>query len=100
MRTRVPSTRQPSRVWSLSSQSDIYFTAAAAESEVLSGGSSKGASAHNSPQTPPGGDAPVFLPSLGEGESRFHCLVQRFLSPFIVKYQHVTTAQGSHYLKP
>nr|KAF6314574.1 GTPase activating Rap/RanGAP domain like 3 [Myotis myotis] len=52
----------------VASRSDIYFTAAAAESQVLSGGSSKGASAHNSPQTPPGGDAPVFPSSLGEGE--------------------------------
>ncbi|KAK1334120.1 hypothetical protein QTO34_005120 [Cnephaeus nilssonii] len=71
--------------------SDIYFTAAAAESEVLSGGSSKGASAHNSPQTPPGGEAPVFPWSLGEGESRFYCLVQRHLSPFIIK-----SAQQKH----
>ncbi|KAK1334134.1 hypothetical protein QTO34_005134 [Cnephaeus nilssonii] len=52
----------------VASRSDIYFTAAAAESEVLSGGSSKGASAHNSPQTPPGGEASVFPWSLGEGE--------------------------------
>lgn len=85
---------------SLASQSDIYFTAATAESQVLSGGSSKGASAHNSPQTPPGGEAPVFPPPLGEGEARCYCLVQRFPSPSIVTYQRVTTAQGSRCVKP
>ncbi|XP_047624395.1 GTPase-activating Rap/Ran-GAP domain-like protein 3 isoform X1 [Phacochoerus africanus] len=52
----------------VASRSDIYFTATASVSEVSSGGSSKGASAHNSPQTPPGRDAPVFPSSLGEGE--------------------------------
>ena len=53
---------------SLSLQSDIYFTATASANEVSSGGSSKGASAHNSPQTPPSRDTPVFPSSLGEGE--------------------------------
>ncbi|VFV41563.1 gtpase activating rap [Lynx pardinus] len=53
-----------------SSTSDIYFTAAAAVNEVSSGGSSKGASAHNSPQTPPGRETPVFPSSLGEGETQ------------------------------
>uniref|UniRef100_A0A8D1SD94 GTPase-activating Rap/Ran-GAP domain-like protein 3 n=2 Tax=Sus scrofa TaxID=9823 RepID=A0A8D1SD94_PIG len=52
----------------VASRSDIYFTATASVNEVSSGGSSKGASAHNSPQTPPGRDAPVFPSSLGEGE--------------------------------
>nr|KAF6484609.1 GTPase activating Rap/RanGAP domain like 3 [Rousettus aegyptiacus] len=52
----------------VASRSDIYFTAATAVNEVSSGGSSKGPSAHNSPQTPPGRDAPVFPSSLGEGE--------------------------------
>ncbi|XP_058528605.1 GTPase-activating Rap/Ran-GAP domain-like protein 3 isoform X2 [Ochotona princeps] len=52
----------------VASRSDIYFTAAAASNEVSSGGSSKGASAHSSPQTPPGRDAPAFPSSLGEGE--------------------------------
>uniref|UniRef100_A0A8D1H0L7 GTPase-activating Rap/Ran-GAP domain-like protein 3 n=1 Tax=Sus scrofa TaxID=9823 RepID=A0A8D1H0L7_PIG len=53
----------------VASRSDIYFTATASVNEVSSGGSSKGASAHNSPQTPPGRDAPVFPSSLGEGLS-------------------------------
>ncbi|XP_048199200.1 GTPase-activating Rap/Ran-GAP domain-like protein 3 isoform X3 [Perognathus longimembris pacificus] len=52
----------------VASRSDIYFTAAAAVPEISSGGSSKGASAHSSPQTPPGRDTPVFPSSLGEGE--------------------------------
>ncbi|XP_054440330.1 GTPase-activating Rap/Ran-GAP domain-like protein 3 isoform X1 [Pteronotus mesoamericanus] len=52
----------------VASRSDIYFTATAAENEVWSGGSSKGASAHSSPQTPPGRDGSVFPSSLGEGE--------------------------------
>ncbi|XP_045419351.1 GTPase-activating Rap/Ran-GAP domain-like protein 3 isoform X2 [Lemur catta] len=52
----------------VASRSDIYFTAAAAMHENSSGGSSKGTSAHNSPQTPPGRDTPVFPSSLGEGE--------------------------------
>ncbi|XP_007528903.2 GTPase-activating Rap/Ran-GAP domain-like protein 3 isoform X1 [Erinaceus europaeus] len=52
----------------VASRSDIYFTATAAVHEVSSGGSSKGTSAHNSPQTPPGRDTPVFPSSLGEGE--------------------------------
>ncbi|KAG8512798.1 LOW QUALITY PROTEIN: GTPase-activating Rap/Ran-GAP domain-like protein 3, partial [Galemys pyrenaicus] len=53
----------------VASRSDIYFTATAAvHDEVSSGGNSKGPSAHNSPQTPPGRDAPVFPSSLGEGE--------------------------------
>ncbi|KAB0406902.1 hypothetical protein E2I00_002032 [Balaenoptera physalus] len=52
----------------VASRSDIYFTATASVNEVSSGGSSKGASAHNSPQTPPGRDTPVFPSSLGEGE--------------------------------
>ncbi|XP_011709712.1 GTPase-activating Rap/Ran-GAP domain-like protein 3 isoform X3 [Macaca nemestrina] len=52
----------------VASRSDIYFTATAAVNEVSSGGSSKGASAGNSPQTPPGRDTPVFPSSLGEGE--------------------------------
>uniref|UniRef100_A0A2I3T6E2 GTPase-activating Rap/Ran-GAP domain-like protein 3 n=1 Tax=Pan troglodytes TaxID=9598 RepID=A0A2I3T6E2_PANTR len=52
----------------VASRSDIYFTATAAVNEVSSGGSSKGASARNSPQTPPGRDTPVFPSSLGEGE--------------------------------
>ncbi|XP_066112248.1 GTPase-activating Rap/Ran-GAP domain-like protein 3 isoform X2 [Saccopteryx bilineata] len=52
----------------VASRSDIYFTAAAAEKEVLSGGSSRAASAHNSPQTPSGRDMPAFPSSLGEGE--------------------------------
>lgn len=52
----------------VASRSDIYFTATASANEVSSGGSSKGASAHNSPQTPPGRDTPVFPSSLGEGE--------------------------------
>ncbi|XP_006918039.1 GTPase-activating Rap/Ran-GAP domain-like protein 3 isoform X1 [Pteropus alecto] len=52
----------------VASRSDIYFTATTAVNEVSSGGSSKGPSAHNSPQTPPGRDAPVFPSSLGEGE--------------------------------
>lgn len=54
---------------SLTFQSDIYFTAAATVPEVSSGGSSKGASAHSSPQTPPGRETPVFPSSLGEGEA-------------------------------
>nr|XP_008509831.1 PREDICTED: GTPase-activating Rap/Ran-GAP domain-like protein 3 isoform X5 [Equus przewalskii] len=49
-------------------RSDIYFTATAAVNEVSSGGGSKGTSAHNSPQTPPGRETPVFPSSLGEGE--------------------------------
>ncbi|XP_059266748.1 GTPase-activating Rap/Ran-GAP domain-like protein 3 isoform X2 [Mustela nigripes] len=53
----------------VASRSDIYFTATTAVNEVSSGGSSKGASAHNSPQTPPGRDTPVFPSSLGEGET-------------------------------
>ncbi|XP_043773054.1 GTPase-activating Rap/Ran-GAP domain-like protein 3 isoform X1 [Cervus elaphus] len=52
----------------VASRSDIYFTATASANEVSSGGSSRGASAHNSPQTPPGRDTPVFPSSLGEGE--------------------------------
>ncbi|XP_037347373.1 GTPase-activating Rap/Ran-GAP domain-like protein 3 isoform X1 [Talpa occidentalis] len=53
----------------VASRSDIYFTAAATvRDEVSSGGNSKGTSAHNSPQTPPGRDTPVFPSSLGEGE--------------------------------
>ncbi|XP_019584162.2 GTPase-activating Rap/Ran-GAP domain-like protein 3 isoform X4 [Rhinolophus sinicus] len=52
----------------VASRSDIYFTATAAVNEASSGGSSKGASAHNSPQTPPGRDTPVLPSSLGEGE--------------------------------
>ncbi|XP_072816239.1 GTPase-activating Rap/Ran-GAP domain-like protein 3 isoform X1 [Vicugna pacos] len=52
----------------VASRSDIYFTATASVNEVSSGGSSKGASAHNSPQTPPGRDTPVFPSSPGEGE--------------------------------
>ncbi|XP_053417852.1 GTPase-activating Rap/Ran-GAP domain-like protein 3 isoform X2 [Nycticebus coucang] len=52
----------------VASRSDIYFTAAAAMHEGSSGGSSKGTSTHNSPQTPPGRDTPVFPSSLGEGE--------------------------------
>uniref|UniRef100_A0A8C5UMW7 GTPase-activating Rap/Ran-GAP domain-like protein 3 n=1 Tax=Microcebus murinus TaxID=30608 RepID=A0A8C5UMW7_MICMU len=40
----------------------------AAVHENSSGGSSKGTSARNSPQTPPGRDTPVFPSSLGEGE--------------------------------
>uniref|UniRef100_A0A2K6P702 GTPase-activating Rap/Ran-GAP domain-like protein 3 n=1 Tax=Rhinopithecus roxellana TaxID=61622 RepID=A0A2K6P702_RHIRO len=52
----------------VASRSDIYFTATAAVNEVSSGGSSKGASAGNSPQTPTGRDTPVFPSSLGEGE--------------------------------
>ncbi|XP_048668965.1 GTPase-activating Rap/Ran-GAP domain-like protein 3 isoform X8 [Marmota marmota marmota] len=53
----------------VASRSDIYFTAAATVPEVSSEGSSKGASAHSSPQTPPGRDTPVFPSSLGEGLS-------------------------------
>ncbi|XP_072604631.1 GTPase-activating Rap/Ran-GAP domain-like protein 3 isoform X2 [Vulpes vulpes] len=53
----------------VASRSDIYFTATTAVNEISSGGSSKGASAHNSPQTPPGRDTPVFPSSLGEGET-------------------------------
>ncbi|XP_047379774.1 GTPase-activating Rap/Ran-GAP domain-like protein 3 isoform X5 [Sciurus carolinensis] len=53
----------------VASRSDIYFTAAATVPEVSSGGSSKGASAHSSPQTPPGRETPVFPSSLGEGLS-------------------------------
>ncbi|XP_040081090.1 GTPase-activating Rap/Ran-GAP domain-like protein 3 isoform X2 [Oryx dammah] len=52
----------------VASRSDIYFAATASANEVSSGGSSKGASAHSSPQTPPGRDTPVFPSSLGEGE--------------------------------
>ncbi|XP_075415215.1 GTPase-activating Rap/Ran-GAP domain-like protein 3 [Tenrec ecaudatus] len=52
----------------VASRSDMYFTAAAAVTEVSSGGSSQAASAHNSPQTPPGRDPPVLPCSLGEGE--------------------------------
>jgi hypothetical protein len=55
----------------LSLQSDVYFTAAAAVHEVSSGSSSKGVSAHNSPQTPPGRDTPGFPSSPGEGEVQF-----------------------------
>ncbi|XP_037653261.1 GTPase-activating Rap/Ran-GAP domain-like protein 3 isoform X3 [Choloepus didactylus] len=54
----------------VASRSDIYFTATAAVNEVSSGGSSKRASVHSSPQTPPGRDTPVFPSSLGEGESQ------------------------------
>ncbi|XP_044120804.1 GTPase-activating Rap/Ran-GAP domain-like protein 3 isoform X2 [Neovison vison] len=57
------------RLQLVASRSDIYFTATTAVNEVSSGGSSKGASAHNSPQTPPGRDTPVFPSSLGEGET-------------------------------
>uniref|UniRef100_A0A8I3MTZ4 GTPase-activating Rap/Ran-GAP domain-like protein 3 n=1 Tax=Canis lupus familiaris TaxID=9615 RepID=A0A8I3MTZ4_CANLF len=53
----------------VASRSDIYFTATTAVNEISSGGSSKGASAHNSPQTPPGRDTTVFPSSLGEGET-------------------------------
>lgn len=49
-------------------QSDIYFTAATTMHEGSSGGSSKGASAHTSPQTPPARDTPLFPSSLGEGK--------------------------------
>ncbi|KAM6183401.1 GTPase-activating Rap/Ran-GAP domain-like protein 3 isoform 2-T2 [Erethizon dorsatum] len=52
----------------VASRSDIYFTAAAAVREGSSGGSSKGASAHSSPQTPPGRETPVSPSSLREGE--------------------------------
>ncbi|XP_051022187.1 GTPase-activating Rap/Ran-GAP domain-like protein 3 isoform X1 [Acomys russatus] len=52
----------------VASRSDIYFTAATAVHEGSSGGSSKGASAHTSPQTPPSRDTPLFPSSLGEGE--------------------------------
>ncbi|XP_049630087.1 GTPase-activating Rap/Ran-GAP domain-like protein 3 isoform X1 [Suncus etruscus] len=54
----------------VASRSDIYFTATSAANEASSASSSKGNSAHNSPQTPPGGDAPVFPSSLGEGENQ------------------------------
>ncbi|XP_077001490.1 GTPase-activating Rap/Ran-GAP domain-like protein 3 isoform X2 [Tamandua tetradactyla] len=54
----------------VASRSDIYFTATATVNEGSSGGSSKRASAHNSPQTPPGRDTPVFPCSLREGESQ------------------------------
>lgn len=67
---------------SLSLQSDIYFTATASANEVSSGGSSKGASAHNSPQTPPGRDTPVFPSSLGEGEVQFLLSYDRRFDPF------------------
>lgn len=52
----------------VASRSDIYFTAATTVHEGSSGGSSKGASAHTSPQTPPARDTPLFPSSLGEGE--------------------------------
>ena len=52
----------------LSLQSDIYFTAAATVHEGSSAGSSKGASAHTSPQTPPARDTLLFPSSPGEGE--------------------------------
>ncbi|KAF3821073.1 hypothetical protein GH733_011226 [Mirounga leonina] len=48
----------------VASRSDIYFTATTAVNEVSSGRSSKGASAHNSPQTPPGRDTPIPLRNL------------------------------------
>lgn len=69
---------------SLSFQSDIYFTATTAVNEVSSGGSSKGASAHNSPQTPPGRDTPVFPSSLGEGEVQFYCLINRYFQSILI----------------
>nr|XP_038962122.1 GTPase-activating Rap/Ran-GAP domain-like protein 3 isoform X7 [Rattus norvegicus] len=53
----------------VASRSDIYFTAATTVHEGSSGGSSKGASAHTSPQTPPARDTPLFPSSLGEGLS-------------------------------
>nr|XP_012627429.1 GTPase-activating Rap/Ran-GAP domain-like protein 3 isoform X7 [Microcebus murinus]XP_020145078.1 GTPase-activating Rap/Ran-GAP domain-like protein 3 isoform X7 [Microcebus murinus]XP_020145079.1 GTPase-activating Rap/Ran-GAP domain-like protein 3 isoform X7 [Microcebus murinus] len=62
------STPQCAQLQLVASRSDIYFTAAAAVHENSSGGSSKGTSARNSPQTPPGRDTPVFPSSLGEGE--------------------------------
>lgn len=52
----------------VASRSDIYFTAAAAVHEGSSAGSSKGASAHTSPQTPPARDTLLFPSSPGEGE--------------------------------
>lgn len=52
----------------LSLQSDIYFTAAATVHEGSSAGSSKGASACTSPQTPPAQDMLLFPSSPGEGE--------------------------------
>lgn len=52
----------------VASRSDIYFTAATTVHEGSSGGSSKGASAHTSPQTPQARDTPLFPSSLGEGE--------------------------------
>ncbi|XP_057610558.1 GTPase-activating Rap/Ran-GAP domain-like protein 3 isoform X5 [Chionomys nivalis] len=52
----------------VSSRSDIYFTAAATVHEGSSAGSSKGASAHTSPQTPPARDTLLFPSSPGEGE--------------------------------
>nr|XP_021502305.1 GTPase-activating Rap/Ran-GAP domain-like protein 3 [Meriones unguiculatus] len=54
----------------VASRSDIYFTAATTVHEGSSGGSSKGASAHTSPQTPPSRDTPLFPSSLGEGETQ------------------------------
>ncbi|KAK7802740.1 hypothetical protein U0070_007183 [Myodes glareolus] len=50
----------------VASRSDIYFTAAAAVHEGSSAGSSKGASAHTSPQTPPARDTLLFPSSPGE----------------------------------
>nr|XP_044634663.1 GTPase-activating Rap/Ran-GAP domain-like protein 3 isoform X6 [Equus asinus] len=61
-------TKMEMPVCSCVTTSDIYFTATAAVNEVSSGGGSKGTSAHNSPQTPPGRETPVFPSSLGEGE--------------------------------
>ncbi|XP_075842029.1 GTPase-activating Rap/Ran-GAP domain-like protein 3 isoform X4 [Microtus pennsylvanicus] len=52
----------------VASRSDIYFTAAATVHEGSSAGSSKGASAHTSPQTPPARDTLLFPSSPGEGE--------------------------------
>ncbi|XP_042130771.1 GTPase-activating Rap/Ran-GAP domain-like protein 3 isoform X3 [Peromyscus maniculatus bairdii] len=52
----------------VASRSDIYFTAATAVHEGSSASSSKGASAHTSPQTPPARDTLLFPSSLGEGE--------------------------------
>lgn len=52
----------------VASRSDIYFTAAATVHEGSSAGSSKGASACTSPQTPPAQDMLLFPSSPGEGE--------------------------------
>ncbi|XP_041530639.1 GTPase-activating Rap/Ran-GAP domain-like protein 3 isoform X3 [Microtus oregoni] len=52
----------------VASRSDIYFTAAATVHEGSSAGSSKGASAHTSPQSPPARDTLLFPSSPGEGE--------------------------------